>query len=91
MKRSEYIVFTNVDEKAFNEYFSVKDNAKWFSDWDIYNSSHGLLVAKMYSEAHQDAVYNFTNLIRDKLAPMGLKNFLQGTGRHGTRKGNQPR
>jgi hypothetical protein len=85
---SEYVVFTNVNEKTFNQDF-VNSDDNLLASWDSYCASSQVLVAKMHSKTHEDAVFNLTILTADKLGPMGLKHALQRTGRHGIREGDR--
>ncbi|KAJ5101227.1 hypothetical protein NUU61_003449 [Penicillium alfredii] len=84
---SEYVVFTNVDERTFLQDLSESSEKLIRNSLKSYCSESQILIARMVSGPHEEAVFAFHDQLRDKLEPMHLGHSLHRFGRKTTHEG----
>lgn len=70
--KSEYIIFTGVDEKTFHRDFL--DPVDGLIDFETYSTTQQLILVKMESHTHGFTHRAFDNLLHDKLRDMNNAN-----------------
>lgn len=78
---SEWVLFTNVDERTFVQDF-LDPSTPWNEIfWTSYDASLALLLVNMpISQTHEVAATNFHDLLLEAVEPMGLKHALRKLG-----------
>lgn len=69
--RSQYIIFTGVNEDIFRRYFVDPDDG--LTDFETYSIPHRLILVKMKPRTHAFTHRSFGDLVHGKLLDMNIK------------------
>jgi hypothetical protein len=72
---SEWVLFTGIDKRTFSHDFNTTDEDRSLN-WNSFDSSLNLLLARMALAPHEEAVRSFDQLLLEALRPMGLDDAL---------------
>lgn len=77
---AEFVVFTHLDDDTFQRDFIESSEKLMNNSWKSYCAVSQSLHARMKSKTHEEMVFAFHDLCRDKLIPMCLGHALHRLG-----------
>ena len=75
--KNEFLLFTNISDGQFQRDFLHSDETIFLRSWKEYSSSFQLLLVKMLSPPHEQAIAVLVQLIIEKAVLQGLSDELQ--------------